>query len=204
MLHIMYILIADDHELFRAGFRTLVEDVIPDVQVICAESLTDIEKHLASSIPFQLILVDLSMPGMLGISSIRKLVSQSPAPLMVVSAEESPATIRACMQAGASGYVPKSTDSKLMSQAIQSILTGGQYTPMEMRHHKPLKINYRQEKILSCLAEGKSNREIAEQLKLTEGTIKQYVSGVLRLLDVDNRTQAGAKAKQLLGLNLNG
>lgn len=200
----MNILIADDHGLFRAGIRTLIEDTVPDVQVECAESLSDIETHLASSISFQLILVDLSMPGMLGVSSIRRLVKLSPAPLMVVSAEESPTTMRACMRAGASGYVPKSADSELMVKAIQSILAGGQYTPEEALHHKPLNINYSQEKILNCLAEGKSNRQIAEQLKLTEGTVKQYVSGVLRLLDVDNRTQAGAKAKQLLGLSLNG
>jgi DNA-binding NarL/FixJ family response regulator len=197
----MYILIADDHRLFRSGICALVQDAFPDVQVKHASSLEEVEEHMKSEISFQLMLIDLSMPGMAGARSIRKLSKLSSAPLMVVSAEESPSTIQACMQAGASGYVPKSASPEIMIQAMNSILVGGQYTPTEARHHKALKINFRQEKILCCLAKGYSNRQIAEQLELTEGTVKQYVSGILKLLNVDNRTQAGAKAKELLCLD---
>jgi len=197
----MNILIADDHRLFRSGICALVQGALPLVQVKHASSLEEIEKHLQSSISFQLMLIDLTMPGMEGVKSIRKLAELSSAPLMVVSAEESPATIQACMQAGASGYVPKSESPEIMIQAMNSILAGGIYTPIEARHHKAIKINFRQEKILCCLAKGYSNRQIAEELELTEGTVKQYVSGILKLLNVDNRTQAGAKAKELLCLD---
>lgn len=199
----MNILIADDHNLFREGISSLIKNAMPDAQLICVESLADIEVQLKSATHYHIILVDLSMPGMHGVRSIRKLAEQTTSPLLVISAEESPETMQACMSAGASGYLPKSSDTDLMLQTIQSLLAGGQYMSAEARKHKPFKISHRQEEVLMCIAEGKSNREIADVLNITEGTVKQYVSVLLRMLDVDNRTRAAAKAKKLLGLNAN-
>ena len=148
-----------------------------------------------------LIMLDLNMPGMEGVASIQALARQYPdIPILVVSAEESPTTIQACIQAGAAGFVGKSSDMQIMKKAIQCLLAGGQFIPASAQKHRPINCTHQQEKIMRMLIDGRSNLDIAKVLHLTEGTVKQYVSGILTLLNVDNRTQAAAKARQVLGL----
>ncbi len=199
----MVFLIADDHDLFLSGLQSLLQDAFPNAQIKSVSSLSAVHKELASPTPFQLVLIDLFMPGMQGAASIRQLTQMSPTtPVIVVSAEDSPLTIQTCLTAGASGYVPKSSESDTIIQAITSVIAGGQFSPPSVRNHPLLNISHRQEEILICIAEGKTNREISEALDITEGTVKQYVSSLLKMLDVDNRTRAAAKANKILGLTI--
>jgi len=199
----MVFLIADDHDLFLSGLQSLLQDAFPSAQIISVSSLSAVHQELAMPTKFQLVLIDLFMPGMQGAASIRQLTQLSPTtPIIVVSAEDSPLTIQTCLTAGASGYVPKSSESNTIIQAITSVIAGGQFSPPSVRNHPLLNISHRQEEILICIAEGKTNREISEALDITEGTVKQYVSHLLKMLDVDNRTRAAAKASKILGLTI--
>jgi len=146
-----------------------------------------------------LLLLDLDMPGMRGADSIRRIREQNPdTPVMIVSAEENAMVMRTCLDAGAVGYVPKSASGEVILGAIRQVLAGGSHVPLEAVKSGSLpQISGKKLELLSLLAEGLSNKEIANSLHLTDGTVRQYVSEILRHLDVDNRTQAGLKARTL-------
>lgn len=199
----MRILIADDHHLFRDGLQLLIESQYPDALFITTNTLTDAISAIENEEPFELIILDLHMPGMDGIDSIQrtcKLAGNTP--VMIISGKESASIASACLAAGASGYIPKSADSEIIISGIRAVLSGGSFYPRDRvlsPGNDPLsRLTGRKRKVLALLAEGCSNKEIADRLYLTEGTIKQYVSDVLHELGVDNRTQAGLKAKELL------
>ena len=108
--------------------------------------------------------------------------------------------MRGCIEAGASGFISKSGNSEEMLDAIRRTLSGKAVIPsgiisMEVPHFSEKKL-----KVLYLLAEGLSNREIAGRVHLTEGTVKQYVSNILLQLNMDNRVQAGIRAREILGL----
>ncbi len=174
-----------------------------ELQVDFADSLASVAAALERS-AYDLIMIDLGMPGMQGVVSIQQVCSQAGGvPLLVVSADERPQVIRHCIDAGAAGYVTKSSPGGQILQAVRELLAGGCYAPVGYRHQEsPLQsLSDKQKRILACLAEGLSNRAIAERMCLSEGTVKQYVTRILQTLDVDNRTQAGLKAKELLGID---
>ncbi|RMH19594.1 MAG: DNA-binding response regulator, partial [Gammaproteobacteria bacterium] len=183
----MRILVADDHGLFREGICSLLTERHPDYEIHCATSFSEVESAVTGERPFRLLLLDLNMPGMHGLESILRLQTQcSETPILIVSADETPATIHRCLEAGVAGYLSKSADSQTMQRAIDTVLTGQRYIPEQALDYQPIRLNHRQQQILRCLAEGKSNREIAAELHLSEGTVKQYVSRLLTELDVDN------------------
>ncbi|RME02827.1 MAG: DNA-binding response regulator, partial [Bacteroidetes bacterium] len=183
----MRILVADDHGLFREGICSLLAERHPDYEIHCATSFAEVESAITGERPFRLLLLDLNMPGMHGFESILRLQNQcGETPILIVSADETPATIHRCLEAGVAGYLSKSSDSQTMQRAIDTVLNGQRYIPEQAFDYQPIRLNHRQQQILRCLAEGKSNREIAAELHLSEGTVKQYVSRLLTELDVDN------------------
>ena len=198
----MKLLLADDHGLFRDSMAVWLKQLDDHVDIIFASSYGSVceafDKHA-----FDLLMLDLGMPGMQGALSIRKLHALAgDIPLIVVSADENPLTIQSCVEAGASGYVPKSSEGETILQAARTVLDGGNYLPPSL--HDQLaehpEFTDKQMQLLALLAQGRSNRDIAEAMHLAEGTVKQYVTRLLRQLDVDNRMQAGLKARKLLGI----
>lgn len=198
----MKFLLADDHGLFRDSMAVWLKQLDAHVDIIFASSYDSVcetfDKHA-----FDLLMLDLGMPGMQGALSIRKLHALAgDIPLIVVSADENPLTIQSCVEAGASGYVPKSSEGETILQAARTVLDGGNYLPPSL--HDQLaehpEFTDKQMQLLALLAQGRSNRDIAEAMHLAEGTVKQYVTRLLRQLDVDNRMQAGLKARKLLGI----
>lgn len=152
-----------------------------------------------------LIMLDLGMPGMAGAASISEISELFPSiPILVVSAIDDPNTIKACLEFGASGYVTKASEGGEILKAVSTVLKGDVYQPPRDTLHNGMlpsqSLTKKQVELLACLAKGISNKEIANELNLSEGTVKQYVSQLLTLLDVDNRTQAGNKAKKILGV----
>lgn len=199
----MQILIADDHHLFRDGLQLLIQQQFPDSRFQTTSSLTDAMARIAEQSPFDLIFLDLHMPGMAGIDSIQQACDMAgQTPVIIISGRESASVSSACLASGASAYIPKSSESDTILNGIQAVLSGGTFFPrnkgLAPKNDPLLRLTGRKRKVLSLLAEGCSNKEIAERLFLTEGTIKQYVSDVLHVLGVDNRTQAGIKARELL------
>lgn len=172
-----------------------------EVSIQTASSLETVLEALETR-GYDLILLDLDMPGMRGADSVRRIGERVPdTPIVIISAEENGAVMRTCIHHGAAGYVPKSASGEVILSAIRQVLAGGSFVPVEALHASPLPSFSRKKiELLSLLAEGLSNKAIAERLHLTEGTVRQYVSETLRELDVDNRTQAGIKARAMLGL----
>ena len=151
-----------------------------------------------------LMLLDLAMPDMQGIVSVQQIVYQAPETLIVVmSADERAEIIKACSNSGVAGYIPKSTDGVSMLESLRKIIDGQRCFP-QIYETEESAFNDRQKAIMALLAEGCSNKTIAEKMFLSEGTIKQYVSDLLKRLNVDNRVQAAIKARDYLGIGGNG
>jgi len=194
------VLLADDHGLFRDSMAVWLKQLRDDVIIDFASNYQGVYEHLANS-RFDLLLLDLGMEDMEGSISIRKLIKQAAdLPIVVVSADENPETVMGCINAGASGYVTKSSSGETILNAINQVLNGAKYIPADMSFPELPKLTERQQDILKCLIDGDSNKTIADKLFLSEGTVKQYISKLLSDLDVDNRVQAANKARKLLGI----
>jgi len=194
------LLLADDHGLFRDSMAVWLKQLDENLIVDFADSLDTVKKNLTQA-SYDLLMMDLAMPGMQGAISIKQICSQfTNLPLLVVSADESPLAIRSCIDAGASGYVTKSSPGDTILLAVKQVLSGAQYLPLNLHKLNTPDLSDKQKQILAYLTKGLSNKEIADRMCLSEGTIKQYVTKLLRLLGVDNRMQAGIKARELLGI----
>ncbi len=199
------ILLADDHGLFRDSMALWLQHALEQTTIISAHDRRSLFQQLAHQ-P-DLIMLDLTMPGMEGVMTISEIKTTYPdIPLLVVSANEDYQTILACQKMGAEGYIPKSSKGQTILKAVTQLLAGQSFFDNVPRENKSALTSFeqyqlspRQYELLGWLAQGLSNRDIALKMNLTEGTIKQYVSQLLDVLDVDNRTQAGNKAREILG-----
>ena len=196
----MNIILADDHSLFRDSMALWLKQLADDVRVIQASTYDEVVAFIGSEPSLDIVLLDLYMPGMRGAVSVEQLVRlDGDAPIVMMSADENPNMIKQCIHAGASGYLLKSSDGQVVLGAIRTILAGGSFVPISMLDDDvamPM-LNNKQYQILLLMAEGLSNKEIAEQTSLSAGTVKQYVSIILKALAAHNRTQAIIKAKEI-------
>lgn len=196
----MRLLLADDHGLFRDSMAVWLKQLDNNLIIDFSDSLDSVNENILLT-HYDLVLMDLCMPGMQGAVSIKQICSQlNDTPLLVVSADGNPQAIRSCVDAGASGYVTKSSPGDTILLAVKQVLSGAKYLPIDANDSDTFDLSEKQKQILAYLAGGLSNKEIAEKMYLSEGTIKQYVTKLLRLLKVDNRMQAGLKARDLLGI----
>ncbi len=199
-----HILIADDHELFRDSLRVWIERSDSAFRIDTVGSFGDVDRALRRRDSYDILLLDLDMPGMQGVVSVRDLCERTGTTrVIVVSAEENPATIRACLDCGAAGYVPKSASGETIMRSILRVMNGETFVPhklIERDISAAPDFTDSQLDILALLAVGATNKQIASRMSLTEGTVKQYVSTILSKLHVDNRTQAGMAARELLHL----
>jgi DNA-binding NarL/FixJ family response regulator len=192
--------------------RYLLAQLDDQVEIVEAKDGAE-ALSLASSHPdLELILLDIGMPGMDGLTGLRLFRARMPAvPVVVVSGSEEPADVRQALEAGALGFIPKSSPSKVMLGALRLVLSGGVYlppsylagaqamrVPVTATSVEALGLTPRQHDVLRLLGQGKSNKEIARALGLVEGTVKLHISAILRALGVDNRTQAVIAATRLL------
>ncbi len=206
----MKILVADDHALFRDGLRHVLARLGEEVTVLEARDGPEAQALAAAHPDLDLVLLDLAMPGADGLDGLRALRARSPSvPVVILSASEHPRDVRAALEAGAAGFIPKSSTSAVMLSAVRLVFEGGVYVPPAMLGEVPargrpsragtaLGLTPRQREVLALLAEGKSNKEIGQALGLAEGTVKLHVSAILRLLGAENRTQAVVAAARLL------
>jgi DNA-binding NarL/FixJ family response regulator len=200
------ILIADDHELFRAGIQRILRDVLGEVAIVEAGDLDSARKVVAEHDDLDLVLLDLNMPGMEGFRSVRRLSDEaSSALLVVVSASESQEDIRSAIRCGAAGFIPKASSAAVLIAALRLILAGGVYVPPILiddgivagEHGAAAPVTPREYDVLKFLVRGKSNKEIARELAVSMSAVKLHVSAVLRKLDVNNRTEAAVVAERL-------
>jgi DNA-binding NarL/FixJ family response regulator len=157
-----------------------------------------------------LLLLDLNLPGLSGVPALREWRRRFPAvPVVVISASEEQAAVLAAMAAGAAGFIPKSSPSDVMLSALNLVLSGGRYVPVQAiegverpRKAASVSINrlgltQRQIDVLRLLAQGKPNKLICRELGLAERTVKAHVTAVFRALKVTSRTQAALAAARL-------
>jgi len=208
------ILIADDHPLYRDALRAVVPQACADAVLSEACCSEEVVAQVASDADFELIVLDLNLPGASGLSCLMQVRRAAPlTPIIVVSGVDDPATMGEVVMAGAAGYVPKSAPRQVLIDAIRIVMAGGTYLPaaavIALRHRRSNKtapatdsasqrLTSRQRRVLSLLAEGMSNKNIARTLDLSEITVKAHVSALLRKLGVANRVQAAIEARKML------
>lgn len=205
----MRVLLADDHALFREGVRLVLENLAEDqLEVIEAGDFVQAVAALRGGTDFDVGLVDLNMPGMDGFDGIEALCRAAPnMHLVVISASESSSDVRRALDAGAQGYIAKTSSSSSMMDAIRQVLLGDTYlsprlevgdgTSDDGRSQARNVLTPRQRDVLAMLRQGKSNKEIARDLSLAEITVKLHVTAILRALGVENRTQAAILAAKI-------
>ena len=204
------LMIADDHPLFRGAMREAVNGLPGHVECTEAGSFDDVAALLDKGSEFDLVLLDLSMPGARGFSGLMYLRAQYPGvPVAVVSANDDPMAIRRCMEFGASGFIPKTLGVEGMRDAISRILGGGVYTPPDIDltsgsdaeaaelMARMATLTPQQVRVLMMLSEGLLNKQIAYQLGVSEATVKAHVSAILQKLGVESRTQAVIAAAKI-------
>lgn len=217
----MKILIADDHELFLKGLEIILKDFDPKAELIKAKNYTELLDIIEKEKDFDLILTDLAMPGAIWLDALKKIHEKLPdTPIIILSAVFEKEIVQKTLDLGASGYIPKTSSNAVIISAVNLVLSGAVYIPAELLKETPnaslselkeaeilaentnlkekIKIlSPRQLDVLRLIANGKSNKQIAYELGLSEGTVKLHVTAILKILNVYNRTGAVAQATNL-------
>jgi DNA-binding NarL/FixJ family response regulator len=207
-------IIVDDHPLFRGALSQALRASFEGAQILEAGSLDELIERLASAGETDLILLDLTMPGVHGVSGLLYLRAQHPeVPVVIVSASDDAATIRQCLDCGASGFVPKSQPVERIREAIRKIIGGEVWLPPDVDLSSAptgesaelvsrlSTLTPQQVRVLMMLGEGLLNKQIAFKLGVSEATIKAHVSAILQKLGVDSRTQAVIAINKIGGAN---
>jgi DNA-binding NarL/FixJ family response regulator len=187
----------DDHPVVRQGLRALLE-VQDDMTVAGEAGDGPAAISLAESLRPDIVLLDLKLPGMDGVAVLRPLRAAGLRVLVLTSATE-PSAAAAAVRAGAAGVVYKDIDPAALVRAIRSVHDGNMLLAPEavgslVRGSRADTLTAREREVLAGIADGKSNREIARLLRVSEKTVKAHVSAVLAKLGVQDRTQAAVYA----------
>lgn len=207
----MNIIIADDHELFLDGLSFSLTSAFQGIKIQKAHNYDELLNPALTREKIDLIITDLAMPGKPWNEALDILKKTLPkTPIIVISAVYDRTTVTTAIDLGASGFIPKTASSKVILSAIQLVLAGGIYLPAELLKNKEDlsgrekeelawkgKLTKRQREVMHLMAMGKSNKVIAQELNLTEGTVKLHVTAILKALNVSNRTGAVLKATSM-------
>ena len=206
------ILIVDDHPLFREALRHALSTAKSRLEISEADSLNSLTAKLANDDSCDLVLLDLRMPGVQGLSGLIYLRSQYPnIPVVIISANEEAGIVQKSLNLGASGFIPKSSGTPVIIEAVKTVLAGGVWTPAWADREVPVdseiaaiarrvaSLTAQQIRVLMMLKEGLLNKQIAHALDVSEATVKAHVSAILLKLGVASRTQAVIAASKLAG-----
>jgi DNA-binding NarL/FixJ family response regulator len=211
------ILVADDHGLYRRGLRMALESMLPHSEVVEADSIDTAIARLEDVARIDLAMIDLRMDGELSINILREIRANYPGTkFIIISASEDRADILRSLEWGVHGYISKSQSDAEIIRATSDVLSGRIYVPANIADIGPLsvadngcstineseerqllefrKLTARQRDVLTLVAEGRSNKEIARALSIAEATTKIHVAALMRILGVRNRTEAALHA----------
>lgn len=205
------ILIADDHPLFRSALHQAVTlGLGSDVRLTEVASIAELEARLAEKADWDLVLLDLNMPGAYGFSGLVLLRGQYPQiPVVMVSAQEEASVMVKAREFGASGFIPKSGSLEMIQTAVKTVLDGDASWPPQAFEAVSVSEEARaaseglasltpqQFRVLTMVCEGLLNKQIAYELNVSEATIKAHVTAIFRKLNVRTRTQAALLLQQL-------
>jgi DNA-binding NarL/FixJ family response regulator len=213
----MKILVVDDHVLIRQAMQGVLKKVRRDAALLEASNSADALKIIAEQPDIDFALLDLTLPDRDGFSLFKELRQSYPSlGIVVLSATSEPGKVRAALELGARGYIPKSAQADVILSALRLIISGGVYIPPEILARQGasaaigtqsnaqqessspnLGLTDRQLEVLALMMQGKSNKVICRTLDLAEQTVKNHVSAVLRALNVNSRTEAVIAASNL-------
>ncbi len=199
------VLIVDDHPVVREGLAAVLEDT-KDVRVVGA--VGSAEEALASVAVGSpdVVLLDLELPGMNGVDAIPRLTAAAPRPRVVVlTAYDTEERVLGALKAGAAGYLLKGAGAAEIVQAIRAVAAGGSYLTPRVAARVVAQVNAprrsgrlsdRERQVLRLVARGRSNKQIARDLGITERTVKFHMTSIFNKLGADNRAQAIAIAAE--------
>ena len=207
----MNVLLVDDHVLFRQGLIHLLDGLDSNLTFVEADGVSD---DLDRKGPIDLVLLDMHMHGPEGTDAVAATRTKLPsATIVVISGDEDPTLIKRCIELGASGFIPKSSTQSVLITALRLVLAGGVYLPIPVlrassnSREAPVAaakerlelagLSPRQLEVLRMAIRGKSNKVIARELDVSEGTVKTHLSQAFRALQVANRTEAVYRAAEL-------
>jgi DNA-binding NarL/FixJ family response regulator len=196
------VLVIEDHALVREGLLQALKSLEDEVETLGAQDADAALNLLAGNDDMDLILLDLMLPGTSGMALLGVLRKRFPAiPVVILSALDDADTVTRALRQGAAGFVPKSSSTEIMLDALRQVLAGEVYLPPRLREatnrdgrSKSVAERYGltpgQVRVLELLTQGKTNRQIADLLGVTEGTVKIHVSAIFKAMNVTNRSQA--------------
>lgn len=223
----MKVLIADDHRLIIEGVKLKLAELDPTVETVVAMNLDELDKIVASHADsLDLALVDITMPGTQGHQHVSHLRAQAPAlPVIVLSGSEDVDLMRALMEIGVLGFIPKAYSPEVMLSAIRLVMAGGIYIPPLLLANAQAQgwqpgdaaappaaatargidglrklLTERQIDVMRLLSQGKPNKLIARDLGISEGTVKIHLAAIFRALNVRNRVEAVVASRKLQDL----
>lgn len=199
----MRVLIADDHDLLR---DTLIAFLSAEdgMELGSASSFEEAVRRIHEDEPYNLVLLDYKMPGMRGLDGLTEAIGiKGGQRVALISGQATRDIAEEALSLGAAGFVPKTLPAKSLVNAVKFMAMGEQYAPIdfmkaqdeEAPHAMAERLTKRELEVLKGLTEGKSNKEIARDLDLTEPTIKLHMKTLFRKLEVNNRTQAAIVAR---------
>lgn len=203
------VVIADDHPLLREGLRRILE-FEDGIQVICEVGDGQGAINISRSMDFDILLMDLNMPGVNGLEACRVIRKEHPEiGILVLTVDDSDEKVFQVLQLGVAGYLLKDVDSQTLVDSIRKVHTGQPIlSPAvtgkllgQLSHPVQTKVtcglSERELEILTYVVKGSSNREIGQALFISEKTVKNHLSSIFRKLEVEDRTQAALKAIKL-------
>lgn len=212
----MKVLIADDHPILRSSLAQLLSVVDECVTVVEAGNYEEAIAAVDSDATIDLVLLDLRMPGMQPFDGLRELIKRRPGmPVVIVSAVDNRVDALKAIELGAMGYIPKTMPASEFEKLLRRVIDGQVAMPRSLLERdlprRPASVSAledtsaserlrrltrRQQQVLGSLAHGKSNMQIAQDLGLSEKTVRLHVSAILKTLNLSNRTQAALLATQ--------
>ena len=192
--------IADDHPLFRAALRQAAMEAVAGADIREAGSLDAVLAALDADGGIDLVLLDLHMPGNHGLAGLAAIRAQYPGvAVVVVSANDDPRVVRRALDHGAAGYLPKSAGLDELRDAIRAVLACEQWLPASLRAAvaRLASLSPQQFRVLTLVAQGLLNKQIADRLDVQERTVKAHLSAIFERLGVRNRTQASVVLREL-------
>ena len=209
----MKVLVVDDHPVVRDGLATLLRQLGPDTVVLEAGDTAEALALVAQHDDLDIVVLDIVLPGLDGLDAIAEFGRARPElPVIVLSSSEDAQTARRALAHGALGYVPKSASRHTLLSAVQLVMSGEIYVPALILSEvlsPPTAPDWRlggqtgapaltdrQIEVLRLVAEGRTNLTIAVELGLSEKTVKAHVTAIFKAMNVINRTQAAALARE--------
>ena len=202
------VLIVEDHPLYSDALMAALKIVSPDCEVKTAHSLGEAFEDLAGGFQPDLVMFDLKLPDVSGISGFINLRERvAGVPILVISSLASVELVQSLLREGAAGFLPKDSSAQKLRSVLKGIANGQRYIPQEYKkqplcesdvHPRLAALTPQQQKIFKLICAGKPNKQIAYELSLAEATVKAHITALLRRLEVTNRTQAAVLVEAAL------